>query len=46
LLAEAQRRAAERSREVVRRLKAEGLSHADVGAVLSIKPSRVSQLAR
>lgn len=44
--AEAQRAAAVRSRAVVKRLKEAGLSHADVGAVLNIKPARVSQLVK
>lgn len=44
--AQVQRHAAARSRAVVKRLKAEGLSHADVGAVMHIKPARVSQLAK
>lgn len=43
--AKAQRQAADRSRQVVRRLKAEGLSGKDTAVVLGISPQRVSQLA-
>lgn len=39
-----QRQAAARSREVVERLRAEGLTVRDVASVLSISPQRVSQL--
>ena len=44
--AEAQRRAAERSRDVARALRAKGLSGRDVAAVLGVSPQRVSQLLR
>ena len=39
-----QRRAAASSREVVERLRGQGLSVRDVATVLSISPQRVSQL--
>ena len=41
----AQLQAAEHSREVVRRLKEQGLTGKDTAAVLGISPQRVSQLA-
>lgn len=45
-LADKQRATAERSREVVRKLKDAGLSGADTAVVLDISPQRVSQLRR
>jgi len=42
---QAQIRAAERSRQVVRQLKEQGLSGKDAATVLGISPQRVSQLA-
>lgn len=42
--AEAQRAAAEGSRELVRRLKDKGLTGRDIAAVLGVSPQRVSQL--
>ena len=42
---EAQRRAAEVSRALVRELRTDGLSVRDVGVVLGVSPQRVSQLA-
>ncbi|MGH4018876.1 MAG: hypothetical protein ACRDT0_06460 [Pseudonocardiaceae bacterium] len=41
---QAQRNAAARSRDVARRLKAAGLSGADIAAVLKVSTQRVSQL--
>jgi DNA-directed RNA polymerase specialized sigma24 family protein len=43
--AEAQVRAGEHSRAVVRSLRAQGLSYADTAAVLGVTPARVQQLA-
>ncbi len=42
----AQRHIAQRSRSLVRSLKATGLTSADVAVVLGVSPQRVSQLAR
>jgi hypothetical protein len=41
---EAQKAAAEESRKVARKLKAEGLTGRDIAAVLGVSPQRVSQL--
>jgi len=43
--AEAQRRAADHQRELVRRLRAEGISVTDVAAMLGVTRGRISQLS-
>lgn len=45
-IAERQRQAAVRSRDLARRLKSKGLTGRDVAAVLGVSPQRVSQLLR
>lgn len=44
--AEAQRRAAEKSRSVVENLLAAGMSKQDAARILKVAPQRISQLAR